>query len=218
MCVFNYVSTDESCSASLVTRHSLDRKHKPCPQQGKVNSHSPSKPTSAFFFLSQTSGHNVTKWRLGKPPQLLLGGKKTKTNNKNKTEACSPSAVCAWVVSYLHIHKDFGLSFGTESQKGRGAGSLNSKGCCIQCVCISAEESNLGESCLVLHTDSRPPLRFSASFSSTGHFCPTSVDMKPPFFSILPLIVLIIQAAINFSSIPVFQHQSLQERSSLFGK
>lgn len=161
-----------------------------------------------FFFLSQTSGHNVTKWRLGKPPQLLLGEKK----KQNQTTACSPSAVCAWVVSYLHIHKDFGLSFGTESQKGRGAGSLNSKGCCIQCVCVSAEESNLGESCLVLHTDSRPPLRFSVCFSSTGHFCPTSVDMKPPFFSILPLIVLIIQAAVIFSSIPVFQHQPLQER------
>lgn len=116
----------------------------------------------------------LSEWRLGKAPQLLL-------QKKPQQPPYSPSAACAWVVFYLHIHKDFGLSFSTESQIERGAGSLDSNEHCIQFFCGSTEEPERGElRCWRVRTDSHRLLYFQPTSQAYVVFSPLT-GYKNPF-------------------------------------
>lgn len=98
--------------------------------------------------------------------------------------------MCACVFFYLLIHKDFGLSFSTESQEGRGASSLNSNGYRVQFFC-GLHRSLAVENCS------------TAASQAQVVFSP-SLDMEPPIFSILALAVLYL-IHVDASLIPAFQ-------------
>lgn len=125
----------------------------------------------------------MTEWRLRKAPQLLL------KKNLSKTPTVPQLCVLGYFFFYLLIHKDFGLSFNTESQKGRDAGSLRSNEYCIELFCGSTEEPEHRE----LQYRRLQTVSHHLSFQPTSHACvifSPSLDMLTPVLSIVALTPL----------------------------